>query len=67
MYEKASDNTNPQQPQFVGKNSMAFMFETCYMMKLTDYAVNPEHQDTTYVKDSYSQMIRHFDPSLKIQ
>lgn len=40
---------------------MAFMFETCYMMKITDYAANSESQDTTYVKDSYSKMIRHFD------
>lgn len=46
---------------------MAFMFETCYMMKLTDYAASPEHQDTTYVQDSYSTMTRHFDKSKKHQ
>ena len=67
VFEKASDNTNPQQPQFVGKDSMAFMFETCYMMKLTNYAANHDHQDTSYVPDTYSKMIRHFDSSMKIQ
>jgi len=30
-------------PQFVGKDGMAFMFETAYMLKLSDYAVNPAH------------------------
>lgn len=48
VFEKAS--TVKLEPQFVGKDSMAFMFETAYMLKLTDYAVDPSHQDINYYK-----------------
>lgn len=37
-------------PFKVGENSMAFMFETCYMLKLSDYAMDPSNQDTDYYK-----------------
>ena len=43
VFEKASDNSKPQQPQLVGKDSMAFMFETCYLMKLTEFAAKEEN------------------------
>jgi homogentisate 1,2-dioxygenase len=37
-------------PFKVGEGSMAFMFETTYMMKLSDYAMDPKNQDTEYYK-----------------
>ena len=42
VHEKASDNSKPQEPGFIGKDGMAFMFESMYMFKLTDYAMNPD-------------------------
>ena len=37
-------------PMKVGEGSMAFMFETAYQLKLTDYAVNEENIEMTYYK-----------------
>ena len=37
-------------PSKVGEGSMAFMFETAYMLKLTDHAMDPKNQDTEYYK-----------------
>ena len=45
VFEKASNAD--LKPQFVGAGSLAFMFETCYMMKLT------AHGDTQYVDTDY--------------
>ena len=36
VFNKAS--TMELKPQFIGADAMAFMFETCFMMKLTPYA-----------------------------
>ena len=44
---------------------MAFMFETCYLMKLTDHSKNPDLQDQTYVQDSWGKLKKHFDPTQK--
>jgi homogentisate 1,2-dioxygenase len=33
---------------------MAFMFETCYLMKVTEYALDPSNIDINYAKDSWS-------------
>jgi homogentisate 1,2-dioxygenase len=40
VFEKTSDETNKifTQPLHTGHNSLAFMFETCYMFKMTEYA-----------------------------
>ena len=67
VFEKAS---NPDikvftEPLHTGNNSIAFMFETCYMMKLTDYSCKPENMDSTYVEDSYSGLKKHFNPNKK--
>lgn len=43
VFEKASTLEVFKNPQFIGKDGMAFMFETCYMMKVTDYAINLEN------------------------
>jgi homogentisate 1,2-dioxygenase len=32
----------------VAENSMAFMFETAYQLKLSDYAVNEDNVDNDY-------------------
>lgn len=37
VFEKAS--TKELKPEKVGENSMAFMFETAFMMKITSYAM----------------------------
>ena len=37
-------------PMKVGEGSMAFMFETAYMMKLTDHAMKEENLDVEYHK-----------------
>ena len=46
VFEKASNAD--LKPQLVGVDSMSFMFETAYMLKLTDYAVNEENVYTDY-------------------
>jgi len=48
-----------------GNGSMAFMFETCYLMNLTEYSMNPLIKDDTYVPSSYGGLIKHFDPNCK--
>lgn len=35
-------------PMKVGEGSMAFMFETAYQLKLSDYAVDEKNVDTEY-------------------
>lgn len=47
VFEKASNAE--LKPMFIGKDSLAFMFETCYLMKLT------EHGATQYVDTEYQQ------------
>lgn len=42
VYNKAS--TMELKPAFIGAGSLAFMFETCYMMKLTEHGAN-KHVD----------------------
>jgi homogentisate 1,2-dioxygenase len=37
-------------PIKIGDNSMAFMFETAYLLKLSDYAVDETNQDVDYYK-----------------
>ena len=46
VFEKASTMDLP--PMKVGEGSMAFMFETCYLMKLTEFAQKEELIDTEY-------------------
>jgi homogentisate 1,2-dioxygenase len=48
VFDKAS-NANLQ-PMKIGSGSMAFMFETCYMMKISEYALDEKHLDTEYYK-----------------
>ena len=63
VYEKASKAD--LKPVKVGEGSMAFMFETAYMMKLTDYAVNPNHIDDEYYK-CWEPLVKHFDKNMKL-
>ena len=65
VFEKATHNEEFTKPQFVGKDSMAFMFETCFLMKLTDHAKDPANEDATYVDDAWGSLKKHFDPSKK--
>jgi len=44
---------------------MAFMFETCFMMKVTEHACQPDIKDNNYVKDSWSTLKKHFNPNKK--
>lgn len=67
VFERASDVNNKRfsEPLRLPDDSIAFMFETCFLMKLTDYAQKEENLDVTYVKDSYGQLQKHFDPTKK--
>lgn len=40
---------------------MAFMFETCYMLKISQYANKEENMDMTYLGDSWGGMKKHFN------
>ena len=62
VFEKASNLT--LNPMLIGKDSMAFMFETAYIMKLTDYAVDEKHQDVDYYK-CWQQLPKVFNPAKK--
>eukprot|EP00349_Pseudokeronopsis_sp_Brazil_P001446 CAMPEP_0202961624 /NCGR_PEP_ID=MMETSP1396-20130829/5699_1 /ASSEMBLY_ACC=CAM_ASM_000872 /TAXON_ID= /ORGANISM="Pseudokeronopsis sp., Strain Brazil" /LENGTH=56 /DNA_ID=CAMNT_0049681599 /DNA_START=1 /DNA_END=168 /DNA_ORIENTATION=- len=46
VFEKGS--SEPMVARKTDDNSIAFMFETCYLMKLSDYAVNPANLDNDY-------------------
>lgn len=48
VFDKAS-NANLQ-PFKTQDDSLAFMFETCYMLKLTDYAMTEANLDKDYKK-----------------
>ena len=48
VFEKASNA--PSVPFKTGEDSLAFMFETCYMMKMTDYAMKEAGRDKDYRK-----------------
>ena len=47
-------------PMKVGEDSMAFMFETCYLMKLTSHALDPKNLDNEYYK-CWEGLTKHFD------
>jgi homogentisate 1,2-dioxygenase len=63
VFEKAS--TVDLKPQKIGEGSMAFMFETAYMMKLTDFAINEDNVDTDYYK-CWQGIEKHFDKNVRI-
>lgn len=46
VFEKAS--TAELKPMKVGENGMSFMFETAYQLKMTDYSMSKDTQDTKY-------------------
>lgn len=56
VFDKASNAD--LKPMFVGKDSLAFMFETCYMLKLTDYAMKAE-KDKEY-RDCWKGLPKQF-------
>lgn len=56
VFDKASNAD--LKPMFVGKDSLAFMFETCYMLKLTDYAMKAD-RDAEY-RDCWKALPKQF-------
>ena len=48
VFNKASNSE--LKPFKTQEDSLAFMFETCYMLKLTDYAMNEANRDKDYRK-----------------
>jgi len=48
VYNKASNAE--LKPFKTAEDSLAFMFETCYMLKMTDYAMNEAGLDKDYQK-----------------
>ena len=60
VFEKASNAD--LKPMKVGEGSLAFMFETCFMMKMTKRALEDKNMDTEY-KDCWNDLPKHFkDP-----
>jgi homogentisate 1,2-dioxygenase len=64
VFEKASDTSKKQEPQFIGANGMAFMFETTFLMKLTDYS-KTQNKDEEYIQHSWATLRKNFNPNLK--
>jgi homogentisate 1,2-dioxygenase len=56
----AASNAELKPEKFEG--GLAFMFESTYMLRLTDYALHCEHNDADYWK-CWQQMPKLFDPS----
>lgn len=56
VFDKASNAE--LKPVFVGKDSLAFMFETCYQLTLTDYAIS-SHVDKEY-NECWQKLPRQF-------
>ena len=63
VFEKASNVE--LQPVKIGEGSMAFMFETAYMLKMTDFAMDKEFLDTDYYK-CWQGLEKHFDTKTKL-
>ncbi|DBA02147.1 TPA: hypothetical protein N0F65_004782 [Lagenidium giganteum] len=57
---KAASNAELKPEKFDG--GLAFMFESTYLLKLTDYAINCEHNDQDYYK-CWQKMPKLFDPT----
>ena len=62
VFHKASNAD--LKPMFVGEDSLAFMFETCYMLKLTQYSMEETHRDTEY-QQCWKDLPRLFQKPLK--
>ena len=63
MFDKWT-NIDPKVPIKVMEGSMCFMFETCFMFMLSDYAVDKEHLDCEYNK-IWDGLTKHFDKNNK--
>ena len=64
VFEKASNMD--LQPAYISANSMAFMWETAYQLKLSTYARDEYNQDTEYYK-CWEGLVKHFDKSMKLE
>ena len=62
VFKKASDTTNKQEPQFISPDGMAFMFETCFLMKMSDYAYS-NNKDENYIDHSWTALEKTFNPN----
>jgi homogentisate 1,2-dioxygenase len=47
-FETHSDEKKLLEPERLSDDSLAFMFETTYLMRLTNFALNPKHLDVQY-------------------
>ena len=57
VFEKSS--TKELKPEKVGEGSLAFMFETAYIMKIPKFALEANKLDTNYVK-CWNGLNNHF-------
>jgi len=62
VFEKASNA--PLGPSKTLEDSIAFMFETCYMLKLTDYAMDESSRDKNY-RDCWKNLKTSFKKGKK--
>lgn len=62
-FRKASDKTSPQTPVYFDEG-LAFMFECNAMLKVADWAIEPEHLDEDYQKCWEGLKKSELNPSL---
>lgn len=58
--QRALSKNNPDEPERPAANNLAFMFETYYMVKISDFAITTEFRDDSYVS-SWHQIPCSFD------
>lgn len=59
-FQTAMTNHHGDQPARILSNQLAFMFESCKMLKLTDFAMNSKYRDREYPKE-WEGLPRMFD------
>lgn len=62
VFEKASNAE--LKPVKISEGGMAFMWETCYMLKLSDKLARGHKLDTEYW-ECWKDMVKHFDKNVK--
>ena len=62
VFKKASDTTNKQEPLFVSPCGFSFMFETCFLMKMSDYAYS-NNKEENYIEHSWTNLEKTFNPN----
>eukprot|EP01139_Manchomonas_bermudensis_P023450 Amastigsp_a841158_233.p2 type:complete len:436 gc:universal Amastigsp_a841158_233:1352-45(-) len=62
-FEAASTATGPQTPVRIAEGTQAFMLETTYMLRLTDFGATGCHKIDENYNDVWKGLAKKFDPS----